>query len=963
MDAESKIRILISSALSAKGFNDATASTERLKQKSKEASRGIGGINDSLDVLKSRAQSVVQPLHTLQGIFAAYGVGTVVKSLIDVNAEHERMQTGIAALIAVNAQNETSTGRNVTAAEKFALAQKMAAAAVEELRKANVDTPANLAQLTDGFQSAIGPALKLNWTIDQTIKYTTLMTQAAAAMGMPMNQLAQEMRSVLSGQIDMNSQVARNLGITNEQIALHIKMGDTYDFLLTKLQDFEEAGKKIRTDWDGVTSDLEDRFASIRKATGNKLFEELKIDLAEVSTLLEKNTDQIAGEFSSALMSIYTNGKKIGEGLYEMRGILDNVVVGYAAFRVGGMIATGMATATTAIVAMNTALKTATIAQLAFNAAARVNPYILGATVLGSVAYAAYESGQEMQAQAEANSKYWEDIAKENTEKAKTQEGMLKTAESYELKYQEIFEKTGQRIEAYKTQAEQLRKMAASAGGATQEKLKFGGAATLSDEDSKKQTLESLKTYEDFYKSTGDLSTAWASKEAEIRIKNTTLSEAQLQKLLAAEKQEYMDSAKITKDRKKLQEDYYDYIADLTKSSTENKVDQEVLSEAYKYQKFLDTHKSTLEEKKALERAFMGTIERIQLDGQKESLKKQQDALLEYYKSTGDTTKAGEIELARYKETLKESKLSEVQQEELYNVAKRDNERKILLERLDFNEEYYKAVGDMANANAIAQEKYALQLEKQGYSKDKISNMAYGSQSQKSNYDTMYSSVGIDTGLAGQMAERLKAIDTFQATERSRVEAHYALLEQTKENHETKMSELDAMQFQSSLATASTGFNSLASLSKMFYDASDGQNKIALRAYQAFSVAQAMINTYTAASKALATGGPYMGPAMAAIAVAQGMAQVAMIKAQKFHSGGFVTGTTDEVPAILQREEGVLSRKGMKNLDALNLGTASSSSSGSQQITIVNSIDPAIMEQYVTSRSGRKVIKNIINGG
>ncbi|DAB36617.1 MAG TPA: hypothetical protein CFH80_03950, partial [Sulfurospirillum cavolei] len=652
MDAESRIRIAISSVLNGKGFDDATASTEKLKQKAKEASRGISGINDTLDILKSRAESVVQPLYTVQGIFAAYGVGTAVKSLIDINAQYERMQTGIAALIAVNAQNETSTGRNVTAAEKFALAQKMAAAAVEELRKANVDTPANLEQLTDGFQSAIGPALKLNWTIDQTIKYTTLMTQAAAAMGMPMNQLAQEMRSVLSGQIDMNSQVARNLGITNEQIALHIKMGDTYDFLLSKLRDFEEAGKKIRTDWDGVTSDLEDRFASIRKATGDKLFEALKIDLAEVSTLLEKNTDQIAGEFSSALMSIYTNGKKIGEGLYEMRDILDNVVVGYAAFKVGGMIATGVATATTAIVAMNTALKTATVAQLAFNVAAKANPYVLGATVLGSLAYATYESSQEIQAQAEANTKYWENIGKENTEKAKTQEGMLKTAEAYELKYQEIFEKTGQRIEAYKTQAEQLRKMAASVGGATQEKLKFGGAAILSDEDSKKQTLESLKTYEDFYKSTGDLATAWASKEAEIRMKNTTLSEAQLQKLLAAEKQEYMDSAKITKDRKKLNEDYYDYIADLSKTSTQDKVDQEILTEAYKYQKFLDEHKLTLEQREALERAFTGAIERIQTDGQKESLKKQEDALLEYYKAIGNTTKAAEIELKRYEESL-----------------------------------------------------------------------------------------------------------------------------------------------------------------------------------------------------------------------------------------------------------------------------------------------------------------------
>ena len=448
--------------------------------------------------------------------------------------------------------------------------------------------------------------------------------------------------------------------------------------------------------------------------------------------------------------------------------------------------------------------------------------------------------------------------------------------------------------------------------------------------------------------------------------RSTALDDKYWENLYDQQKSSYdksvQDAKKAIQDKKKLEDDYYDYIADLAKSSTEDKVDQEILAEAYKYQKFLDEHKLNLEQKTALEKAFTGTIERIQLDGQKESLKKQQDALLEYYKSVGNTTAAAEIELAKYKESINDLSLGDMQKKEMIATMEKDLEREKLLKQLDFNEEYYKAVGDMANANAIAQEKYALQLEKQGYSKDKIAKMAYGSNSQKSNYDTMYSSVGIDTGLAGQMQDRLKSIDTFQETERKRIEAYYALLEQNNENHQAKMAEIDQMQFSSRLATASTGFSSLASLSKMFYDASDGQNKVALRTYQAFSVAQAMINTYTAASKALATGGPYMGPAMAAIAVAQGMAQVAMIKAQKYHSGGFVTGTTDEVPAILQREEGVLSRKGMKNLDALNLGTASSSSSGSQQITIVNSIDPAIMEQYVTSRSGRKVIKNIMNG-
>lgn len=608
MDAESKIRILISSVLSAKGFEDASASTEKLKQKTREATSNIRGMSLNFNDLEKSAKSVIAPLEKIKGIIAAYGAGTAIKSLIDINAQFESMQTGISALIAVNAQNETSTGRAISASEKFTLAQKMAIAAVEELRKANVDTPASLAQLTDGFQSAIGPALKLNWTIDQTIKYTTLMTQAAAAMGMPMNQLAQEMRSVLSGQIDMNSQVARNLGITNEQIALHMKLGDTYDFLSKKLQDFEEAGKKIRTDWDGVTSDLEDRFASIRKVAGNKLFEALKIDLAEVSNLLEKNTDQIAGEFSSALMGIYTTTKTVAGGLSEMRGILDNVIVGYAAFKTGGMISAGIVTATTAITSMNTALKTATLSQLAFNTAAKLNPYILGATVLGTMAYATYESNQELQAEYEANMKYWENIGKENSEKAKSQEGMLKTAEAYELKYQEIFERTGQRIEAYKTQAEQLRKMAL--GTLTSESLKFGGAAKLTDEEAKKQTVEALKSYEDYYKNIGDLSTAWAIKEADIRAKNTVLSEIQLNTLLKTEKDKYFGYEKLSDEWSKKKLELSKELA-IAEGSELAKPYVEIMA---KYEEDLAHFKGNREAQLLIQQTFNATLQKLNFD-------------------------------------------------------------------------------------------------------------------------------------------------------------------------------------------------------------------------------------------------------------------------------------------------------------------------------------------------------------
>ena len=219
--------------------------------------------------------------------------------------------------------------------------------------------------------------------------------------------------------------------------------------------------------------------------------------------------------------------------------------------------------------------------------------------------------------------------------------------------------------------------------------------------------------------------------------------------------------------------------------------------------------------------------------------------------------------------------------------------------------------------------------------------------------------MGYDLGITNQFQNRLNALDEFQAMEAARIEAHYASLENTEANHRAKQLELDRMQMQYRMGIAGAGFDGLANLAKMFYDASGGKNKAALRAYQAMMVGKAIVNTYTAATNAYATAGnPILGAALAAIAIAHGMAQVAMIKAQKFHTGGLVGGglERDEVPAILQTGEYVLSRRDVANLKD------NSKNESNDGVVIVNTLDSAVFEQWANSRNGKRVIKNVISG-
>lgn len=106
-------------------------------------------------------------------------------------------------------------------------------------------------------------------------------------------------------------------------------------------------------------------------------------------------------------------------------------------------------------------------------------------------------------------------------------------------------------------------------------------------------------------------------------------------------------------------------------------------------------------------------------------------------------------------------------------------------------------------------------------------------------------------------------------------------------------------------------------------------NKTMGIASKAFGIAQAIINTQMAATKALAFYGPTpLGYAGVAAAIAQGAASVATISAQSFASGGLVqgpgTGTSDSVLARLSAGEFVMpaamTREFYPELNAMHRG-------------------------------------------
>lgn len=276
---------------------------EKTTRVAKQADQSISGMGGSI----KRLATYVAGIYSISQAFDA-----VVGSGVRFNAQIETMQTGIASLIAVNSSNITTMGESITASEKFAMAQASAANTIGLLREANLETAATLTQLTEGFQATLGPAQKAGFSIKQTVEYTKLMTQAAGAMGVPMNQLAQEMRSVVSGTIDANSVIAKNIGITNEQITAARESGQLYGFLQDKLKDFATAGEAVSNSWDGAVSNFSDAWSGLAGELTKPIFDPAKDAIKTIAGEITALTNKITQARSEAKAITAIAGKYEG---------------------------------------------------------------------------------------------------------------------------------------------------------------------------------------------------------------------------------------------------------------------------------------------------------------------------------------------------------------------------------------------------------------------------------------------------------------------------------------------------------------------------------------------------------------------------------------------------------------------------------------------------------------------------
>ncbi|MDY3245674.1 hypothetical protein [Campylobacter sp.] len=898
------------------------------------ATAQVTAVSNSISALNVKILNLAQGLQVFNLSWELIGekVKNFATAGISANAVLESLQTKLTGLISANSANVTSTGEIINAQQKWQLSSEVASEALERLKSIATATGNQISSTTDAFTMFYATANDQG-SASEALDAFNAIALAAQVAGKDMASLVPMFDSLATGTVLAGSEMGsfmKIVGLTNEELKLANQNGTLFATLQERLAQFGSVASLSAGTYEMELNKLKSSISSLGSEASKPIFDSLKNSIAGLNKFIAENKEAILS-LAKGLSELGEVLLVAGAGFVAMQSKILMANVSLATFSTTAFSATGALGAmtaglTTAGAAFLRLLPVAVIAGLwecvgAIRAVNDETGKLAGGlnTIERHIAnfLNAFASGVTDLVIGFEKLGYEIDLMLAKIPGL----GFLKEGAEQGLEKAELRQKANDEAHLKKHQQINNPITNTTPPNANKAELLNGkvGAKEL-EVDLKEQE----KLYLSYYEAIGDLSSAWAIKEKALReqiAKSGITDEIEASKLIQAQKEQYFsrNSTKSTaKSAEQLQKEY----------------EAELRNEIKKYELLKDYENKKLKERE------LKTLE---------------------YQRLG----LSEVEMAQ---VFADEEL-EIEKE---NLRKQNDERIKYLEKMS---KYYEMLGEKAKAATFANEASALELENQGYSKQEIADMQFGEQRRKDNYNTLSSSLGWSTGVSEQMLSRFNAIDEYLNQEKARIEAHYGQLSEMDARYYEKKKALEKAEFIASLGNANTMFSGLGALAKQYYDLSDGQNKTAFRAYQAFQVAQTMISTYASAQEAYRVGGPYLGPVLSAMAIAEGLMNVAMIKAQKYHSGGvvgeagsgvgYIGGNlaASEVPAILQTGEGVLSRQGMSNLEALNLGLLAQANPQNQEIVILNQVSDGVMEEYLQSRTGRKVIKNIINGG
>lgn len=197
-------------------------------------------------------------------------------------------------------------------------AKQEAAKAMQAMVDLEPESAATLTGLVDGFLATLGSSQAVGIDVAQNIELVGKFANALANAKIPAEQLSQEMRSILTGNIGADSTLAKTLNISNADIEKAREAGKLYEFLVNKIGILGEAGDTAGVAFSTLNSALDKAAGALTKG----LFEESVNGAKSLAVVLGENADtfEMMGQGAATLVSWLVKAAEVGKGIGQTLG-------------------------------------------------------------------------------------------------------------------------------------------------------------------------------------------------------------------------------------------------------------------------------------------------------------------------------------------------------------------------------------------------------------------------------------------------------------------------------------------------------------------------------------------------------------------------------------------------------------------------------------------------------------------
>lgn len=283
--------------------------------KSAESVRNLDKMVTRLGYSVARYAVIYQGLRGLGNLFDT-AVGGAYRYAKNIETNEIGMSGILTSMMTLNGQ-----------ALKWNEAMSVSKHIIKDLQSESLKTAATAEDLINTYRALLGPGLSAGMKLDEIKTLTTVGVNAVSSLGLPSNQIIQELRDLVQGGIrPANSTLATSLGLTDADIkAAKASSEGLFKFLMNRLKGFELATKYTQDTVRGALAQIEEGIQrgiaegakplynaygdTLREIANNLVIIDEKTKEAKINPQFEKSVENI----SKRTLEIARDLKDVGE--------------------------------------------------------------------------------------------------------------------------------------------------------------------------------------------------------------------------------------------------------------------------------------------------------------------------------------------------------------------------------------------------------------------------------------------------------------------------------------------------------------------------------------------------------------------------------------------------------------------------------------------------------------------------